>query len=446
MSGKAAALACLLLASVLAQDSRPATRPESRRAVEEIADWGLRVRVVPIDVPGEIAVILGFRNAGILSEPAGQPHLAHLSEHARFWAVPEATEWGKALKRWYAEGRATAETLPEMMYFDLYPKRDELRTALMIQLQRLFPVAADEAVLEREKPIALSEVTGLEKSRTAAMDGLGKFAWSAFTQAAFHGASEVPFKAHTALITRDEVQSFWGAERFRPDRAMLTIAGNVDVDTVDAELDAIFKKITASIMTEPWTPSPPKLGPVKTSWDVGSHQAFVAWPGPPPSHPDHPALAVFARVLATRVVLSHDLRAAARQPVLVHGDVGGMFVVQAPLQAADGGETFAIGVKKAVDFSTTAQGLLLLKTAKSTVRVNSGFAPAAIEYPPSLPRRIMVHANYELARMRVTLTAGQTAEEYCARVDAVTAEQVQTAAKTWLAPERATVVTIAGKE
>src|SRR5262245_7117794 len=106
MSGKVAAAVCLMLASVVAQDSAPASRPESRRAVEELVDWGLRVRVVPIDVPGELAVILGFRNAGILSEPAGHPHLAHVSEHARFHSMPQGSELGKLVDKWFSLGRA----------------------------------------------------------------------------------------------------------------------------------------------------------------------------------------------------------------------------------------------------------------------------------------------------------------------------------------------------
>lgn len=449
MSGKVAAVAWCLAASVLAQDSAPATRPESRRATETVVDCGLRVRIVPIDVPGELAVILGFRNAGILSEPAGQPHLAHVSEHVRFHQAPEGADLAKAVGKWLALGRANAETLPDVMYFDLYPTRAELPAALRLQVGRLFGATGDQAVLEREKAVALSEVTGLEGRRTAGMDALGKFAWSAFTQVGIHGAKDVPFKAHTAEITLEDVRKFGGIGRFRPDRAMLTIAGNFDPGEVDAELRTVLEATKALIEQEPFAPFAPfvpKPGVRAGTWDVASNQFFMAWIGPPPSDRAHPALAAFARVLATRLALAPEIRAAALQPTVVHADVGGLFAVQSPLRKKEGGEALAAEIRKAIDSCATGQGLMLLDRAKYTARVNSGFPPGPLQYPPGLPRQIMLHANYELARMRVTLAAGQTAEEYCARVDEITAGDVKAAVNAWLAPEKAAIVTIAGKE
>jgi hypothetical protein len=48
--------------------------------------------------------------------------------------------------------------------------------------------------------------------------------------------------------------------------------------------------------------------------------------------------------------------------------------------------------------------------------------------------------------MRATLAWDQSPEDYCARTDKVGAEAIKAAVRTWLAPDKAAVVTIAGKE
>ena len=45
--------------------------------------------------------------SGILAEPAGVPHLAHISEHAIFHSLVDAGP-AKLVEQWYAEGRANA--------------------------------------------------------------------------------------------------------------------------------------------------------------------------------------------------------------------------------------------------------------------------------------------------------------------------------------------------
>jgi predicted Zn-dependent peptidase len=434
-------LATCLATAGLAQDSAPASRPASRPAVALTLEHGLKLRVVPIDLPGQIAVLVIVNGAGILSEPGGAPHLAHVSEHAVFHCAGDA----KLVGSWFSQGRANAETLPELMYFDAYPSRAELEAALRIAFLRAigaFTIA--DPIVQREKPVALAEVRQLEAARTASSDLLGKFAWSAFVQIGVHRAADAPFVRFTETITSEDVQGFC-ATRFRPDRATIVVVGDVDPVAVEDTLGGLFDEVT--MVLEPAAAPRPAIraGSFEGSWDVASHQFFMAWPAPPATDPAHPALTLLAQLLNLRIPMSAPIRKEALAGGLALADVGGLFVVQMPLRAKDGGPAVATEVRKLLDdLANDERGPRALKGLKSNVRMSAGLGP--IRYPPHLPRKILAHANQELARARATLAWGQPPEEYCARVDAVTAADVRAAIRQHLAAEKAAIVTIAGRE
>ena len=413
---------------------------------------GLRVRIVPLDLPGEIGVILGMKGAGILSEPMGAPHVAHISEHVLFHSMGskyerrEESPIAKLVDQWFAEGRANAETLPELMYFDIYPKSSDLVTALTVQIARGLGTV-DTRVLEREKPIALSEVTGLEASRTAQIDPLVKFAWCPFTQAAMHGLNDVPLHEFTSYLTPDSIRAFCLSTRFRLDRAMLVVFGDVDPLIVEDELGAALDKMTIVLRSDPLPNQPINPGAVKATWDVASHQFFMAWPAPPPSDPAHPALSLLAQLLQQRLGFSPAISKLKRQPLLVYSDLSGLFVIQSPLKSKDDGDAFAVEVRKAIDALAADEGALgALKNARANLRASAGILTGPMQYPPALPRKIIAHTNVEIARMRAAFAWDQSPEDYGARADKVTGPEIKAAMKTWLAPEKAAIVTIVGKE
>ena len=404
MLGKGILFACCLAAAIVAQESQPASRPASRPAIEYRTQSGFRVRLAPVDLPGEVAVILGIQGAGMLSEPAGTPHLAHISEHGVFHSIGEDTQWGKLVAQWHGEGRANAETLPDFMYFDLYPPEGiahGARLPIEIQYQRFVGGYSPPSVMDREIPLALSEVTGLEALRTEKLDRLGKFAWSAFTQAALRGISDVPFKSRTTEISWAMIDAF-RQRTFYPGAAMLTVVGDFDPEEVRRMIDPSWLPHHREHKAEPR----PKLRPgtVQGKWDVASDQFFMAWPAPPPSDPAHPALAVFAQLLQQRLSLAPAVMKLRRQPLFVFGDVGGFFAIQTPLKTANGGEALAAEIRKAIDALAADEGALrALKNVKAGLRASAGILSGPIQYPPALSRKVLAHANIELARMRATL-------------------------------------------
>jgi hypothetical protein len=449
MSSKALAFAFLILSSAFctAQEPAPESRAASRAAVEYKLESGLRVRLVPIDLPGELAVILGVRGAGILAEPSGAPHLAHISEHGIFHSLEQDPAHGKLVAKWFSEGRANAETLPDLMYFDLTPPADVAggaRTPIEIQRLRFIGSgSAPPAVMEREITAALSEVTSLEGKQTDDYDFLGKFAWSAFTQVALHGANVVPFKEKSSEISWKMVENF-REQTFYPGNAMLTVVGDIDPEAVRGMINPNW--LPKQRQNKAQRPPALRPGAVKGTWDVASHQLFMAWPAPPPAEKAHPALTLYANVLSGALVSSSQLRKLGRGPAAVQGDFCGFFTIQLPLKSAERGDDAAAEIAKVMAGMTGGRTVAAsLKGARSAVRSLSGIGDK-IEYPPGMPRKILLHGNLELWRMRATLAWDQSPEDYCARVDKVGADEILSAVKIWLAPEKAAIVTIAGKQ
>ena len=295
---------------------------------------GLRVRLVPVAGETKVAVLLGVR-AGFFDEPAGIPHLAHVAEHLVVFGAPPEGDEGKAVARWYEAGRANAETLPGFMYFDLHVGSAELAAALRVQAARLIRPEFTDPVLRREVPRTLAELEYLERPETY---GTGKFAWSAFVQAALHGRTEVPIRATTRAITVEDVRRFH-ARTFRADRAMLVIVGGFDPDPARKAVEDAFGAIPAPATPPDRLPDPKNGGPITARWDAATRHLILAWRTPPASDPDHAALTLASTALAQRLPFDRDISALAKSPIVTN-EVEGFFL--AGVQAKPGADDDAL--------------------------------------------------------------------------------------------------------
>jgi RNA polymerase sigma factor (sigma-70 family) len=256
----------------------PPKAADDTKPSEYTLDNGLRVRLVPRAGDKQVMVLL-FARAGFLHEPAGLPHVAHVTEHLTVFDLPAAE--AKLADGWFKAGKANGETLPDLMYFDLLVPSDEAEAAVKVQAARLAGAEFGKETLAREVPRALQEVDFVEKS---AFPAAGKFAFTAFTQAAFHGKTDQPLRAGTKRLTVADVTAFHRAT-FRPDWAGLVVAGEFDPKAIRKAVDAAFGR-----MKNPPAPAARpamKPGEVSADWDVNTRHVFVAWPVPDPTHADH---------------------------------------------------------------------------------------------------------------------------------------------------------------
>lgn len=430
----------VLSAGIFCQDSGPAG--------STVTGWtlgnGLRVRLVTAPTPGEVAVLLSIQGAGALAEPPGLPHLAELTRCAILLAKRNEPADRLLVPRWMSAG-SDSETTPSSMSFDIRPKPSEVRLALRVLANGFFDPEFDPATIERLKGEAREAVEFSESDQR--MDPLGKVAWSPCKQIAFHSASIVRFKNVAPEVNATAVAAFI-RRTFRTERAMLTVVGDFDPVATKRWVEESFGKTATG--SRPVAESRPAMtgGQLRGSWDVASHRFFMMWPGAPFADRAYPALEILADEMSLRLASSPEVGVLLREETWpsVVADACGFLVVQAPLRAEKGGPLLAAEIAKLLE-ALAKDPLQALEQRKQTIRVESGTGAlhvGAARLAPNAPldSRMLV----ERRRMLFTLRCGEPPERYLARVDAVTADDIHAAIKAWLPPEKATILTIAGKE
>ncbi len=400
-------------------------------------DNGLLVRLVPLPDEKRVSLILGVR-AGFFREPAGFAHLAHVTEHLVVFGLPAESEEKQAAERWFHEGRANGETLPDWMYFDLQVDHEELDTALRVQAIRLSHPVFTPELLTREIPRTLAELEHLEKSEEF---GTGKFACSAFVQAALHGRVDVPIKEKTRTISVKEVQRFH-AVTSRPDQAVLCIVGNFDAARTRKRIEdsfGVIRKPKDAFVCPQLRRDKKQL---TAHWDASTRHLFLAWSMPSASSTEHAALSVAADLLTTRLSMDHDLSRWAKIP-LATCDVEGMFLV-------------SIQVKKGVDIEEVRDKLLKMVAQLSKVDGSSDVQVALTRqhitqglHPGGLSRffsnlrgsQLIDRTNQELQRISKVFAYGDL-KAYSDRVEAVSGRGVREAVAHHLTSQRAVVVRV----
>lgn len=396
---------------------------------------GLGVRLAPAEDAKEVVVILGVR-AGFMAEPSGKPHIAHVAEHVVVFGGRPGSDEAKAVDRWFAEGRANGETHVPFLYFDLHVPPDDLRAAIRVQASRLDRPTFTRETLDREVPRALGEAEHLDRSDEGYT---GKFAAMAFVQAALRGQADIPFRAKTRGFTVDDVRDFW-TKSARPDRAILSVSGAFDPSMARKEIEAAFGAIPRP--AGPSTDAPPTLKPgrIAATWDLRARHLLIAWPAPPPSDPDHPALTVASLILMQRLFADPDITAPAKLPT-VGNDADGCFLINAYVRpGADAASLEAMLLDRVGKLS--GQGApTVVEVAPS--RASAGQMLGSLDVdtvalPPGVTRS-QVRANVELQRLLKELSWGDPSS-YKARIDLVSPGAVRDAASRHLDPARATIV------
>lgn len=406
------------------------------KASDFTLDNGLRVRLVPLEGEKEVFVILGVR-AGFFEEPAGVPHLAHITEHLIVFGSPAGSDEEKAADRWYREGRSNGETLPGWMYFDLHVPQSELETALKVQATRLSHPEFTDETLAREVPRAVGE---LEQLETSEKFSTGKFATIAFVQGALHGQANVPIKAKSKEITVEAVRRFHAAT-FRPDRAVLCVVG--DFDAVE-----IRKMIERAFATTPKPPSPierparSKGEAVTSRWDARTRHLILAWPTPSVDSPEHAALSVANDGLSRNLHADAEIARLAKPPTVAN-DVPGWFFVNVQAKPEADLDILQSKLLAHVRQLSTPEGFPEPQVAKARQDLLRTLRPAGSRSLLSFlgGSSLMMRTNQELQRMGRAIVWGDL-DGYAKRVESLDGDEVRAAVGRRLDPEKAVVVRV----
>ena len=233
-----------------------------------------------------------YAGVGSRSEPDGKGGLAHLVEHMVFKgargrdarAIAEAIEdVGGSLNAWTARDQTVfhARTLAPDVGLALELIADLVRAPKL-----------DAAELEREKLVILSELGEcLDAPDDLIHDHLFEAAFGKQALARPVLGSEASIRS---LTQADCAQ--WLEQQYRPSRLVISAAGKVDPGHVMLLAEALFGDLADTL--------PPAIEGASFAGGVRSdrrsaeqtHLAF-ACPGLPASHPDAPALSLFAQAV-----------------------------------------------------------------------------------------------------------------------------------------------------
>jgi predicted Zn-dependent peptidase len=252
---------------------------------------GLMVAVDPM--PGAQSAAVGlYASVGSRSEPERLGGLAHLVEHMVFKgaggrdarAIAEAIEdVGGSLNAWTARDQTAfhARVLP-----------GDVTLALELIADLVRAPALDEAELEREKQVILSELgEALDAPDDLIHDHLFEAAFGRQPLARPVLGREVTIKAASAADCRA-----WLVDEYRPERLIIAASGAVDPDLVVQLAERLFGDLEQGIV--PVVPPARVTGGVRHDRRVfeQAHWAF-ALPGVPAGDPTTAAHALFTQAV-----------------------------------------------------------------------------------------------------------------------------------------------------
>jgi zinc protease len=248
-----------------------------------------------------------FYRVGARDEPPGRSGLAHFLEHMMFKGS-ERYGPGEVDRRTQALGGANnAFTSHDLTAYWFSFAADRWREALAVEADRMRGLRLDRAEIDAEREVILEEIAMYEDDP---WDALGMAVERALFGEHPYGRPVLGARDDLRRIGRDELADFH-ARSYRPDRAVLVLAGALDGAAL-AAVEEAFGAIPPGGGGRPATglPAPP-AGEARVELRKGElTRLLVALPVPPTGAPGHADLRLAATLLA-------DGRASRLQRALV---------------------------------------------------------------------------------------------------------------------------------
>jgi zinc protease len=297
-----------LVALVLVLVSLPAWRlagaepaaPKKIVTIEGITEYqldnGLRVLLFPDTsrptVTVNLTVFVGSRHEGY-----GETGMAHLLEHMVFKGTPTHPNIPKALQERGARFNGTT-WVDRTNYFETLPASDaNLEFAIRLEADRLVNSFIKREDLLSEMTVVRNEFEMGENSPTRVLQQrimAAAFEWHNYGKATIGNRSDIE------RVPIENLQAFY-RKYYQPDNAMLVVAGQFD----EAKALEYIRKYFGAIprperkLATTYTEEPPQDGErlvtLRRVGDVGA--VGVAYHIPAGPHEEHPALEVLAQIL-----------------------------------------------------------------------------------------------------------------------------------------------------
>jgi zinc protease len=245
----------------------PAAAPAPRlvTSVEGISEYvlgnGLRVLLFPDPSKDTFTVNLTYL-VGSRMEGYGETGMAHLLEHMLFKGSPKHPRiWEELEQRGAANNAST--WYDRTNYFETLPaKGDNLTWALEIEADRMVNASIAQADLDKEFSVVRNE---FEIGENDPSQILSERMWSTAYLWHNYGKSTIGSRADIEKVPATSLKRFY-KKYYRPDNAVLTIAGKVEAASV---LDLIGKQFG------PVVNPPAPIEPTYTTEPVQDGERFV---------------------------------------------------------------------------------------------------------------------------------------------------------------------------
>ena len=252
---------------------------------------GVTVAVDPM--PGAQSAAVGIYTAvGSRSEPAALGGLAHLVEHMVFKGAGSRDAKGIAEAIEDVGGALNAWTARDQTVFHTRVLAPDVPLAIELIADLVRAPAIDEAELEREKDVILSELgEALDQPDDLIHDHLFEAAFGRQPLARPILGREPTIRAATAADCRR-----WLADQYRPERIVIAASGAVDPDAILRLAEARFGDLAPGV-PPPFTPASFAGGARhdRRAFEQ-AHWAF-ACPGLAATDPAMPALGLFTQAV-----------------------------------------------------------------------------------------------------------------------------------------------------
>src|SRR3954453_16984789 len=277
--------------------------PAKVASVEGVTEYrlanGARVLLFPEasrpTVTVNMTVLVGSRHEGY-----GESGMAHLLEHMVFKGTPKHPQVPKALRDHGASFNGTTNS-DRTNYFETMPATDEnLEFGIALECDRLVNSFVKREDLVSEMTVVRNEFERGENSPTAVLN-------ERITAAAYewhnYGKSTIGNRSDIERVPIENLQAFY-KKFYQPDNVVLIVAGKFEEAKALALITKHFGPIPRPTrkLDATWTEEPAQDGErLVTLRRVGDVSAVgVAYHIPAGSHEENAALQVLANILSTR--------------------------------------------------------------------------------------------------------------------------------------------------
>lgn len=304
---------------------------------------GLTV-VLHHDPKRTVAVVNVLYKVGSRNDPPGRTGFAHLFEHLMFAGSENVPSFDDALQLAGGENNAITGA-DSTLYYDIVPANN-VETALWLEADRMRKLNFNQKSLDTQKKVVVEEF-----KETCLEEPYGDL---------YHHLNELVYKVHPYRwpvigerfehiedAVMDDVKDFY-YRYYRPDNAILCVAGGYDPALIREQVDRYFAPIPPSSPDHPRPELPEEPGQTaprrKTvTADVPSPVIYLNYRTPGRTHPDFPALDILCFLLGSgrssllyrRLVRDGDLFAEASAGHNDSLDSGAILIDARPAEDAD---------------------------------------------------------------------------------------------------------------